>query len=196
MPLFTNEDVVSGSVDANITNPSIAVTGPLTDAQLRATPVDINGTFTPSGTQDVNIVGTTVTQPVSGTVTIANPGLTDTQLRATAVPVSGPLTDAQLRATPVPVSTTAATATNSTVTLVVSSATSITLLAANAARKKAILFFEGATQNVKLGATASASSYTYKVAANSTLIEIPSEWTGRIDCQGTAGKNILVTELF
>lgn len=32
------------------------------------------------------------------------PGLTDAQLRATPVPVSGPLTDGQLRATPVPVS--------------------------------------------------------------------------------------------
>jgi len=40
--------------------------------------------------------------PVSGTVTTG--GLTDAQLRASAVPVSGPLTDAQLRATPVPVS--------------------------------------------------------------------------------------------
>lgn len=47
--------------------------------------------------------------PVSGTVTASGP-LTDAQLRATPVPVSGtvtasgPLTDAQLRATPVPVS--------------------------------------------------------------------------------------------
>lgn len=48
----------------SITNP-VAVTGPLTDTQLRATPV-----------------------PVSGTVTATGP-LTDTQLRATAVPVSG-----------------------------------------------------------------------------------------------------------
>lgn len=47
---------------------------PLTDTQLRATPV-----------------------PVSGP-------LTDTQLRASAVPVSGPLTDTQLRASAVPVS--------------------------------------------------------------------------------------------
>lgn len=52
------------------------------------------------------------TQPVSGTVT-ANAGsgtlavsgpLTDTQLRASAVPVFGPLTDAQIRATALPVS--------------------------------------------------------------------------------------------
>lgn len=50
------------------------VATPLTDAQLRATPV-----------------------PVSGP-------LTDVQLRAVAVPVSGPLTDSQLRAAAVPVS--------------------------------------------------------------------------------------------
>ena len=41
------------------------------------------------------------TQPVS---LASTPGLTDTQLRATAVPVSGPVTDAQLRASAVPVS--------------------------------------------------------------------------------------------
>jgi hypothetical protein len=43
--------------------------------------------------------------PISGTVStgLTQP-LTDTQLRATAVPVSGPLTDAQLRATAVPIS--------------------------------------------------------------------------------------------
>lgn len=50
------------------------VSGPLTDAQLRASAV-----------------------PVSGP-------LTDAQLRASAVPVSGPLTDAQLRAAVVPIS--------------------------------------------------------------------------------------------
>jgi hypothetical protein len=68
------------------------VSGPVTDAQLRATPVPVSGTVT---------ANTGLTQP-----------LTDAQLRATAVPVSGtvstgltqPLTDAQLRATPVPVS--------------------------------------------------------------------------------------------
>lgn len=44
---------------------------------------------------------------VSGTVTASGP-LTDTQLRASAVPVSGPLTDTQVRATPLPVSGTVA----------------------------------------------------------------------------------------
>lgn len=56
------------------------VSGPITDAQLRASPIAVSGTFFPG------------TQPVSGP-------LTDTQLRATAISVLGPLTDAQLRAT-------------------------------------------------------------------------------------------------
>lgn len=49
------------SIDAKLTNP-VPVTGPLTDAQLRATPVPISGTVTatPSGTQDVNITGDAV----------------------------------------------------------------------------------------------------------------------------------------
>lgn len=58
--------------------------GGLTDAQLRATPVPVSGTFWQA------------TQPVSGP-------LTDMQLRASAVPVSGPLTDTQLRASAVSV---------------------------------------------------------------------------------------------
>lgn len=61
-----------------ITAPSpLAVTGGLTDAELRATPVPVDGP------------------------------LTDAELRASAVPVSGPLTDAELRAAPVEVELTA-----------------------------------------------------------------------------------------
>lgn len=43
------------------------------------------------------------TVAISGAVSV-NVGLTDAELRATAVPVSGPLTDAQIRATALPVS--------------------------------------------------------------------------------------------
>jgi hypothetical protein len=70
---------VSGSV--SITG-SAAVTGPLTDTQLRATALPVSGTFWQA------------TQPISGSVsitgtqTVTGP-LTDTQLRASAVPVSG-----------------------------------------------------------------------------------------------------------
>ena len=55
---------LADGLSVKVTN-SVAVSGPLTDAQLRATPV-----------------------PVSGTVTASGP-LTDVQLRATPVPVSG-----------------------------------------------------------------------------------------------------------
>lgn len=66
---------LSSSNPMPITAPSpLAVTGGLTDAELRATPVPVDGP------------------------------LTDAELRASAVPVSGPLTDAQLRAAPVEVS--------------------------------------------------------------------------------------------
>jgi hypothetical protein len=67
-----------------------AVTGPLTDAQLRAAAVPVSGPLT-----DAQLRAAAV--PVSGP-------LTDTELRAAAVPVSGPLTDTQLRAAAVPVS--------------------------------------------------------------------------------------------
>lgn len=113
------------------------VSGPLTDAQLRATPVPVSGTVATGGLTDAQLRASPV--PVSGTVSTG--GLTDSELRAAPVPVSaaalplpagastaaaqttgnaslasidsklsapvavsGPLTDAQLRATPVPVS--------------------------------------------------------------------------------------------
>lgn len=119
---------------------SITVDGPLTDTQLRATAVPVSlasvpshpvtnaGTFAvqvssalPAGTNNIGDVdvlslpalpsgsNTIGNVNVVGTVPVSGP-LTDTQLRATAVPVSGtlavtgPLTDTQLRATPVPIS--------------------------------------------------------------------------------------------
>ncbi len=222
MPLFTNENVVTGAVDANITNPSLPVTGPLTDAQLRATPVDINGTFTPSGTQDVNLVST-IPVPVTdnagsltvdGTVTVANPGLTDaqlratpvpisgtvtasgpltdTQLRATSVPVSGPLTDTQLRATVLPVSESGA---NATVAQVVLSAnTNTTILAANANRKGVVIFTVSQPVYIKYGATASTTSWTHKVSSNNVVTSFDN-YNGRIDILSQAGQTINVTEI-
>lgn len=67
----------------------------------------------PAGASAVNIQdgGNSITVDgsvsITGSVSVTGP-LTDTQLRASAVPVSGPLTDTQLRATPVPVSGTVA----------------------------------------------------------------------------------------
>ena len=89
------------------TAPTTPVTGPLTNTELRATPVPISGTVTiTDGAGPVTVDGTV---SISGTVPVSGP-LTDAALRATPVPVSGtvtatgPLTDTQLRATAVPVS--------------------------------------------------------------------------------------------
>lgn len=81
---------------------SVAVTGPLTDTQLRATAVPVSGPLTDTQLR-ASAVPVSGTVAISGTVPVSGP-LTDTQLRATPVPVSGPLTDTQLRASAVPVS--------------------------------------------------------------------------------------------
>lgn len=104
----------------------------LTNTELRATPIPVTFPADESGLTDVELRAADVkvtldgeqvavsnfpaTQPVSGTVAVSNhptqqtDALTNTQLRATAVPVSGtvtasgPLTDTQLRASSVLVS--------------------------------------------------------------------------------------------
>ncbi len=141
--------------------------------------------FTPEvdvqGSVDVN--NFPAVQPVSGTVTATGP-LTDTQLRATPVPISGT------------VSTSAVLSSTSAVTQVTSTGANQTLLAANPSRTKAILYFETGIWYLKLGATASASSLTYKISANNTSLEIPASWVGIIDALcTTAGKLVDVTEL-
>lgn len=102
----------TGSVLIN--NPTAAnllVTATLDAASLAA--LESITVQNPSGAGAVNIQdgGNSITVDgsvsITGSVAVTGP-LTDTQLRASAVPVSGPLTDTQLRATPVPVSGTVA----------------------------------------------------------------------------------------
>ena len=144
------------------------VIGPLTDTELRATPV-----------------------PVSTN------GLTDTQLRATAVPVSGPLTDTQLRATPVPVSGTVsvgAPTTAATVTSVSVGTSVTTLSASNVNKTRVIVYNETGTLYVKLGTGASASSYSTRLTAN-TVFEIVG-YAGVVTAIKASGTTpVLVTEI-
>ena len=116
---FPATQPVSGSVTANAGTGTFAVSSTQLPTALVSDRLKVDGsgvTQPVSGSISVSnfpatqaVTGTfwQATQPISGTVT-ANTGLsqplTDTQLRATAVPVSGPLTDTQLRATAVPVS--------------------------------------------------------------------------------------------
>lgn len=87
----------------------------------------------------------------------------------------------------------AATATLSNVS---SSASNVTLLAANAARKGATIFNDSsAILYVKFGTTASTSSYTVQMAAGG-YFEVPFGYTGRIDgIWASANGNARVTEL-
>ena len=98
------------------------------------------------------------------------------------VPVSGPLTDTQLRATAVPTASGGAKATAS-ISRVSASATSVTLLAANANRRRVIIHNEStASLRIKLGATASATSYSLLLGPGDTY-ESPTDWvyTGAVD---------------
>jgi hypothetical protein len=100
----------SGRLSVNVAG-TVPVSGPLTDAQLRASAVPVMGV--------VDVANFPATQPISGAVAISGSvavtgPLTDAQLRAAAVPVSlasvpthgvtGPLTNTELRAAAVPVS--------------------------------------------------------------------------------------------
>lgn len=118
-----------GLTDTELRATPVAVSGPLTDAELRASavPVSLAAVPLPTGAateakQDAQIVqetaikvavesidSKTITVDTGNVTIVSTVGLTDTELRATPVPVSGPLTDTQLRATPVPVSGTVST---------------------------------------------------------------------------------------
>lgn len=83
-----------------------------------------------------------------------------------------------------------------TLTNVASSATNVTLLAANTARKGATLYNDS-TQvcYVKFGATASSTSFTVPLATN-TYYEVPGGYTGILDgIWVSANGNMRVTEL-
>ena len=138
---------------------SITVDGPLTDAQLRATPV-----------------------PVSGTVSTG--GLTNTELRASAVPVSltsttitgsvavtGPLTDTQLRATAVPISASALPLPTGAAT----QATLNTLTTKSASAFVTVAFDE--TIITYVGATDRINTITYRLAA-STVATLTMSYDG------------------
>jgi len=115
---LTQTQPVSGPLtDAQLRAAAVPVSGPLTDAQLRAAAILVSASALPlpagAATQATLAAllaelelkaDLTQTQPVSGPVT-------DAQIRATPLPISGnvntgltqPLTDTELRASPVPV---------------------------------------------------------------------------------------------
>ena len=136
------------------------------------------------------------TQPISGTVAVSN--FPATQPVSGTVTAVGPLTDAQLRATPVPVSgtlsTSPASSGSATVSNVSVGVSSTTLLAANASRLRAIIHNESGTLFVKYGTGASSTSYTYRLVAQ-TVLEA-SQYTGIITAVKQSGTSaVLCTEI-
>lgn len=81
-----------GMVTRNIPSGTQPVSGPLTDAQIRATPLPVSGTVTVTdGAGALNVIVDSGSVSISGSVPVTGP-LTDTQLRATPIPVSGTVT--------------------------------------------------------------------------------------------------------
>ena len=118
VPLQSN---TSGHLSVRVENQNPATeTGLATQATLAAILTELAekleagqavalDTATLAALETISVANFPAMQTIDGTVTVANPGLTDAQLRATPVPVSfladeAGLTDAQLRATPVPIS--------------------------------------------------------------------------------------------
>ncbi len=147
---------------------------------------------------------------LAGTLTV-NLGLTDSELRATPVAISAAtlplptgaataanqqtdaLTNTQLRAAAVPTKeTTSSTGGDSTASI----STSATVLAANSSRLGATIYNEsGGACRIKLGATASATSYTMIIAING-YYEVPYGYTGIITGIAVSGTAVLrITEL-
>lgn len=115
------------------------------------------------------------------------------------LPVVGPVTDAELRATPVPISGTVSVDNfpgSSSPTAVVTRVslnptTATTLLASNAARKKAVIHNESGTLFLKLGTAASSTDYTYRLVANTTIeIDLYSGAITAIKASGTTDAQV------
>lgn len=125
---------------------------------------------------------------VGGYVTTAAPTYTTGQLNPFSLDTSG-----NLRVTGF---VTTNKATTSSVTSVASSATNTTLLASNASRIFASIYNDSSkTVFIKLGTTASATSFTILLMPNSYW-EVPNDYTGEIDAIWSAANgNARVTEL-
>jgi len=149
-------------------------------------PILVTGTFTPGGTQDVNIIST-ITLPVSGTFFQA---LQPVSVASLPLP-SGAATEATLS------SRLASQGTTSAITRVASSTSSQQLIAANANRKMLALYNDSSGQQyIKWGTTASQTDFTVRMSSQS-YYELPIPcYTGRLDVisQNNNG-GIQVTEL-
>jgi hypothetical protein len=158
---------------------------------------NVIGAVTQSGTWSVTCTQTTAAN-LNATVVQA----TASNLNATVVgsgsagsPASGVVTVQGVTGmTPVAVSP--KTATTSTITTVAASVSSVSLLASNSSRLSALITNDGsAIMYIALAASASATSYTYKLFANSQVV-LDGNWTGAVSALwSSATGNACITEL-
>lgn len=140
----------------------------------------------------ISVTNFPATQPISGSVSVSNFPATQ------PVSVAAPIAVTQ-STSPWVVSGTVTTVTGSasaaTITRVATTAVSVTLLAANVNRKKALIMTEtGATNYVAFGSAATATNYTYMLG--STMVLEVINWTGSITLARSTGTgNVQVTEL-
>jgi hypothetical protein len=207
-------DVANGlDVDVTRVQGTVAVSGPLTDTQLRASAVPVSGTFF-QATQPVSLATNTpdvtdraarllghVTVDTAPTTAVTQSGTWTVQpgntANTTAWKVDGSAVTQPVSGT---VTASGQGTSSSAVTNVAASATNVTLKAANASRK-ALYIFNAGTSNlfVKLGATATTTtSYTAMILPNG-FWELPDDpiYTGIVDgiWAATGGNGALVTEL-
>lgn len=207
--------VITSVLPTNAATAANQQTDALTDAELRANPVPVNGT--------VNIGNFPATQPVSGTIAVSNfpatqpisaaslplptgaataanqqtDALTNTQLRASAVPVSGTFFQATQ---PVSIAATVAVkevrATTPTTTSPAVTNSNTSILASNSNRLGATIYNEGAAIcYMILGSTATTTSYTLQIQVGG-YYEVPFGYTGAIFGITSAGTaQLRVTEI-
>lgn len=160
--------------------PSHAVTGPLTDAQLRATAVPVSGTFwqatqpisiaagLPAGSNNIGDVDVLSSALPTGASTSALQTTINTSLGTILTQLQGVLQVKQRSDT-------------ATLTNVNDSATSVTLLSANTSRLGAMIANDSTESlYVKYGTTASVTSFSVLISPGG-YHEVPFGYTGRID---------------
>lgn len=203
------------------TAPTTAVTGPLTDAELRASAVPVSGTFY-QATQPVSIAtlptlaaGTNNIGDVDVLTVPADPfganadaasatGSISAKLRfiaATGIPITGTVTvgsHAVTNAGTFATQNEPLRSSSASVTTVSDTASSTTLLSSNASRRGAS-FFNNSTSTLymKFGTTASATDFTIAMAASSFYVLDAPVYTGRIDGIWSSDSTgaVLITEL-
>lgn len=135
----------------------------------------------------LQVDGSGVTQPVSGTVSVGNfPAVQPVSDNGGSITVDGSVSVSNFPGGSVG----SATVTSASV----GAGAAVTLATSNVNRKRLILHNETGTLFVKLGTSASSASYTYRLTANTALeIDLYHGDVTAIKASGTS--DVLVTEL-